>query len=507
MKNKIKINKRCNYREWPIRRQLMFSFLCTTILIQFILISVIFGNIGFMINQTNSQIFSNVETHSNNQFYQVANQVGIVFQSHLYYLSQQLQTTVQFFSQLFNPLMQFESFNSYQTCEILTQQNYLEVCFYAQQNTKQLYNLNQQTQKIIGYLTNYKNFLPFIFVESVRQKIQRFSILIYNPVEQVEIYMIYPANQIKKYFMNKKKHKQIQLQGPYINPTNEQQILMSLQQQITFQDFSIFFTIEFSLQSIESLFFDINYYQSTILAIADQSGSLIYCPIDWNVSYQTSIQKIYDYSNISGFNITRIPIKQINLIDLQNQTYSLIQLPFSGKYNSYQLSSFINNTNQNIDFYVYLYIFNEQLLTTFTLINDIMQREDTVIMFINISSTILTISLVFIFTYLISVRISRPLNKLVNISRYMSNNLTKKNISNEILNEIKHIEASNQIADLIKVFKNLVESIKNKINSKKSIVKKNVVQYPLNQYDPEFINKTKNKTDINWNPTINEIDE
>ena len=82
-------------------------------------------------------------------------------------------------------------------------------------------------------------------------------------------------------------------------------------------------------------------------------------------------------------------------------------------------------------------------MTTFTLINDLMQREETVIIFINISSTIFTISIVFIFTYLIAVRISRPLNKLVNTARYMSNNLTKKNISDEILNEIKHIEAAN----------------------------------------------------------------
>ncbi|CAD8137983.1 unnamed protein product [Paramecium octaurelia] len=507
MKNKIKINKRCNYREWPIRRQLMFSFLCTTILLQFILISVIFGNIEYMINQTNSQIFDKVKTHSNNQFLQVANQIGLGFQSHLYYLSQQLQNAVQIFPQLFNPLMQFKSSSSYQTCQVLTQQNYLEVCFFAQQNTKQLYNLNQQTQYILGYLTNYKNYLPFLFVESVRQKIERFSILIYNPVEQVEIYMIYPASKIQKYFINKKKHKEIQLAGPYINPTNDSQIMMNLQQQTTFKNFSIYFTIEFTLSSIEVLFFDINYYQSTMLAITDFSGTLIYCPTEWNISYQTSIQKIYDHYNFSGFNLTRIPTNQANQIEVQNQTYSLIQLPFSGKYDSYQLSSFINNTNQNIDFYVYLYVLNEQLLTTFTLISSIMQREETVIIFINVSSTILTISIVFIFTYLIAVRISRPLNKLVNTSRYMSNNLTKKNISHEILNEIKHIEAANQIADLIQKFKNLVESIKNKINSKKSMVKKNVVQYPLNQYDPEFINKTKNKTDINWNATINEIDE
>ncbi|CAD8057775.1 unnamed protein product [Paramecium sonneborni] len=39
-----------------------------------------------------------------------------------------------------------------------------------------------------------------------------------------------------------------------------------------------------------------------------------------------------------------------------------------------------------------------------------------------------------------------------------------------------------------------------KLNSKKSIVKKQCCIIPLNQYDPEFINKTKNKTD-------NEIDE
>jgi nitrate/nitrite-specific signal transduction histidine kinase len=72
-----------------------------------------------------------------------------------------------------------------------------------------------------------------------------------------------------------------------------------------------------------------------------------------------------------------------------------------------------------------------------------MERVDTAIIYINISSTVFTIALVFIFTYTIAVRISRPLNRLVAAAKYMSNNVTKKNITEEILNEIRHIEAAN----------------------------------------------------------------
>lgn len=44
---------------------------------------------------------------------------------------------------------------------------------------------------------------------------------------------------------------------------------------------------------------------------------------------------------------------------------------------------------------------------------------------------------------MIAVRVSRPLNKLVKIAKYMSNNLTKKNITGEILYELNLIEATN----------------------------------------------------------------
>ncbi|CAD8057777.1 unnamed protein product [Paramecium sonneborni] len=257
------------------KKQFMCFFLCTTTLLQLIL-----TNVWEYTKYDQLNKFKDLwqrENSLNNQFFQLANQIGLGFQSHINYFSQQLQNTVEIFTQLFNPLMQFISFK---TCEILTQQNYLEVCIYAQQNIKQLCNLNQQTQKLIGYQTNYKNFLPYLFVESVRQKIeekfsfnQRFSILVYNPAGQIEICMINPANQISKHFINKKQHKQIQLSRPYINPTNNSQIIMSLQQQITFQDFSIckniIKSLKISLRSIETLFFDINYYQSILLAITN----------------------------------------------------------------------------------------------------------------------------------------------------------------------------------------------------------------------------------------------
>jgi hypothetical protein len=51
----------------------MFSFLCTTVLLQVILITVIFGNIEFMITSTNSQIYTKINDNSNHEFEEVAN--------------------------------------------------------------------------------------------------------------------------------------------------------------------------------------------------------------------------------------------------------------------------------------------------------------------------------------------------------------------------------------------------------------------------------------------------
>lgn len=185
----------------------------------------------------------------------------------------------------------------------------------------------------------------------------------------------------------------------------------------------------------------------------------------------------------------------------------MTRIAFSGTYTSYQLSSFIENLHSQIAFYVYLYAPQNKMMNTYTQIANIMDREETSIVLLTMCSSIFTLAIVFIFTYLIAVRISRPLNKLITTAAFMSSNVTKKNITQIILKELNEITAENQIADLIQAFKNLVITIDGKNKSKKSNVKRQAMQYPLNQYYPEFINKTKNKSDVNWHNLLNEIED
>ena len=57
-------------------------------------------------------------------------------------------------------------------------------------------------------------------------------------------------------------------------------------------------------------------------------------------------------------------------------------------------------------------------------------------------------------------------------------------------------------------FKNLIGFINN-INksSKNTIAIKKEVEYPHNQYDPEFVAKAKGDSDINWHKVFEEVED
>lgn len=68
------------------------------------------------------------------------------------------------------------------------------------------------------------------------------------------------------------------------------------------------FSIIIGVTDFIPLFYQINYYQTTEIAITDQSGTLVYAPFKWNTNYDTKLQKIYNFSQYSGFDISSIPI-------------------------------------------------------------------------------------------------------------------------------------------------------------------------------------------------------
>lgn len=65
----------------------MFSFLCTTILLQMILLVVIFVNLEVMIKQTDDQVAQKVSNQTAIEFSHLGNQVGLALQAHLYLLA------------------------------------------------------------------------------------------------------------------------------------------------------------------------------------------------------------------------------------------------------------------------------------------------------------------------------------------------------------------------------------------------------------------------------------
>lgn len=78
---------------------------------------------------------------------------------------------------------------------------------------------------------------------------------------------------------------------------------------------------------------------------------------------------------------------------------------------------------------MFLYGRKDEMLLIYSLISTIISHEDTVIILLTLCSCINTVAIVFIFTYMVAVKISRPLRKLITTAANMSRSATQKNVT------------------------------------------------------------------------------
>lgn len=138
-------------------------------------------------------------------------------------------------------------------------------------------------------MQNYDLVLPHIFTPYFRPYLLRFSIFVANPDLDIAFYMIYPSENITSYSIVAIPSQQIELYGPYLNPVNKSEVIMSLVDYESYEGYNIYFNIEFQIDTLSSLFSDINFYQQSFVLLTDSSGSLIYAPQEWQVPYTSSL--------------------------------------------------------------------------------------------------------------------------------------------------------------------------------------------------------------------------
>lgn len=76
------------------------------------------------------------------------------------------------------------------------------------------------------------------------------------------------------------------------------------------------------------------------------------------------------------------------------------------------------------------------MFSIFNIISTLIEHEETVIILLTICASVNTIAIVFIFTYMVAVKISRPLRKLIMIAEMMNNGSRSKSVTERIIREL-----------------------------------------------------------------------
>jgi hypothetical protein len=93
------------------------------------------------------------------------------------------------------------------------------------------------------------------------------------------------------------------------------------------------------------------------------------------------------------------------------------------------------------DIIIYIYSDEEELFQIYNLISTLMYHEETVIVLLTICASANTIAIVYIFTYMVAVKISRPLRKLITIAGIMNSGSRSKSVTEKIIKELDQIQA------------------------------------------------------------------
>lgn len=221
--------------------------------------------------------------------------------------------------------------------------------------------------------------------------------------------------------------------------------------------YRVYFQVQMTVDSLSQLFTELNYLATSEVCVTDVNQNIIYAPTYWKTNYRTKISKIFEYPQYSGVTLEThfFPNTTIQIIKKQmelNSTeyeFEMVRVPLSGTFKSSQLSSFLNDKNidahedSDTQTFIFMYGQQEEMLQIYTLISTIIEHEETVIILLTMCSCINTVAIVFIFTYMVAVKISRPLRKLINSAAHMSSSASSKNVTSKILQELDQIEAQN----------------------------------------------------------------
>ena len=159
------------------------------------------------------------------------------------------------------------------------------------------------------------------------------------------------------------------------------------------------------------------------------------------------------------------------------------------------------------EFAMIIYVKDSDLLQEKDNVQTNIDKQNNIILFITLYSCVLTLIIVIFFSFRVAMAISRPLKKLIKIASLINNNSSEKNIVGVINDELPKGEY--QIAELINAFKNLLGCFdsRSKGTDSGSVMVRGEVNYPQNELHPDFVNRAKGVSEIDWKEEIENLED
>ncbi|KAL4503182.1 hypothetical protein ABPG72_014411 [Tetrahymena utriculariae] len=290
------------------------------------------------------------------------------------------------------------------------------------------------------------------------------------------------------------------IQGPYEvmdYPSSKNVQVMSLSNTFmaSINSQNIFFNIrvELLMSTIDAFIKQLNYQSENEIIIVNKNGTFVYINGYWQLNQQSLYIFDQTMQKFSGLNEQTFQ----NLI-LNQQQIQVNKVNKDGIYKDYLISPVLLNSTFNANditqylqtgvydvqnnnyFVILLYGEKDQMYKVINKIDSLSQSQKYITKLICVMTSFVTIILVYVATYIVSVKVDRPLK-----------------IKDQLLFQSRNSQY--QVRDLLINFIDLIETLIQRFQDKTNNTISITIEYPLNDLETSFALKTKgNKSVFDW---------
>ncbi|EAS04733.2 transmembrane protein, putative (macronuclear) [Tetrahymena thermophila SB210] len=330
--------------------------------------------------------------------------------------------------------------------------------------------------------------------------------------QQQNMEIIYQQSLVQKIF----------IQGPYEvfdYPSSKNIQVMSLSNTFMAQINSekIFFNIrvELLMSTIDAFLKQQNYQSKNEIIIVNKNGTFVYITDYWQLNQQSLYifdQTMQKFSGLDEQTFQDLVVNQeqiqVNKLNKDGQFKEFLVSPillnntFDANDITQYLQTGVYDVQNNSYFVILLYGEKDQMYEVISKIESLAQSQKYITKLICVITSFVTIILVYVATYIVSVKVDRPLKLIINILKKLNNSVTlQQNVLLRIKDQLlfQSRNSQYQVRDLLLTFIDLIETLIQRFQDKTNNTISITIEYPLNDLETSFLQKTKGKKfEFDW---------